>query len=155
MLGKTKHTIIRHSNIYGPHDKYDLEKSHVFGATITKVMRAKKTLEVWGDGSEIRDFLHVSDLTNFIKKSISKQKSEYEIYNCGSGKPISIKNLCNLIVEKSSKKLKINFSNDKPTIKFDLHLNCKKAEKELGWKPKVDINKGIKSTITWWKNNIQ
>ena len=47
MLSDTKFTIIRHSNIYGPHDKYDLDKSHVFGATITKVMRAKDNLEVW------------------------------------------------------------------------------------------------------------
>ena len=45
MLSNTKYTIIRHSNIYGPHDKYDLDKSHVFGATITKVMRAKDTLK--------------------------------------------------------------------------------------------------------------
>ena len=44
MMSKTKFTIIRHSNIYGPHDKYDLDKSHVFGATITKVMRAKDYL---------------------------------------------------------------------------------------------------------------
>ena len=48
MMSNTKYTIIRHSNIYGPHDKYDLEKSHVFGATITKVMRAKELFEVWG-----------------------------------------------------------------------------------------------------------
>ena len=40
-LGKTKHTVIRHSNMYGPYDKYDLEKSHVFGATITKVMTSQ------------------------------------------------------------------------------------------------------------------
>ena len=59
MLSDTKYTIIRHSNIYGPHDKYDLDKSHVFGATITKVMRAKETLEVWGNGKEIRDFLYM------------------------------------------------------------------------------------------------
>ena len=72
MLGNTKFTIIRHSNIYGPHDKYDLDKSHVFGATITKVMRAKKTLEVWGSGEEIRDFLYAEDLVEFVKKSIRK-----------------------------------------------------------------------------------
>lgn len=91
MVGDTKYTIIRHSNIYGPHDKFDLEKSHVFGATITKVMNAKKEIEVWGGGKEIRDFLYVEDLVDFVKKAIRKQKSAYEIYNCGSGKPITIK----------------------------------------------------------------
>jgi len=154
-LGRTKHTIIRHSNIYGPYDKYDLEKSHVFGATITKVMNAKKNLAVWGDGSEVRDFLHVSDLVSFVKKTIKQQKNSYEIFNCGSGNPVTIKKLCNLIVKLSKRNLKINFSNDKPTIKFNMHLDCKKAETELNWKPKINIEKGIKNTLKWWKNNIQ
>ena len=155
MLSKTKFTIIRHSNIYGPHDKYDLDKSHVFGATITKVMKAKDDLEVWGDGSEIRDFLHVDDLVDFIKKAISKQKTQYEIYNCGSGKAITIKQLCNLIVKISKKPLKINFNKNKPTIAFDMFLNCTKAKKELGWEPKIQIESGIKKTISWWTKNIK
>ena len=155
MLSKTKFTIIRHSNIYGPHDKYDLDKSHVFGATITKVMKAKDDLEVWGDGSEIRDFLHVDDLVDFIKKAISKQKTQYEIYNCGSGKAITIKQLCNLIVKISKKPLKINFNKNKPTIAFDMFLNCTKAKKELGWEPKIQIESGIKKTISWWAKNIK
>lgn len=155
MLSKTKFTIIRHSNIYGPHDKYDLDKSHVFGATITKVMKAKDDLEVWGDGSEIRDFLHADDLVNFIKKAISKQKTQYEIYNCGSGKAITIKQLCNLIVKISKKPLKIKFNKNKPTIKFDMFLNYNKAKKELGWEPKIEIESGIKKTVSWWIKNIK
>ncbi|MDC3386430.1 NAD(P)-dependent oxidoreductase [Gammaproteobacteria bacterium] len=155
MLSKTKFTIIRHSNIYGPHDKYDLDKSHVFGATITKVMKTKNDLEVWGDGSEIRDFLHADDLVNFIKKAISKQKTQYEIYNCGSGKAITIKQLCNLIVKISKKPLKIKFNKNKPTIKFDMFLNCNKAKKELGWEPKIEIESGIKKTVSWWIKNIK
>ena len=155
MLSKTKFTIIRHSNIYGPHDKYDLDKSHVFGATITKVMKATDDLEVWGDSSEIRDFLHADDLVNFIKKAISKQKTQYEIYNCGSGKAITIKQLCNLIVKISKKPLKIKFNKNKPTIKFDMFLNCNKAKKELGWEPKIEIESGIKKTVSWWIKNIK
>jgi len=155
MLSDTKFTIIRHSNIYGPHDKYDLDKSHVFGATITKVMRAKGNLDVWGDGSEIRDFLHAEDLVNFIKKAISKQKTQYEIYNCGSGKPITVKALCNLIVKISKKPLKIKFDKNKPTIPFDMYLNCNKAKKDLGWVPKITIESGITKTISWWKKNIK
>ena len=72
MLSETKYTIIRHSIIYGPHDKYDLDRSHVFGATITKVLTAKKKIEVWGTGNEIRDFLYADDLVNFIKIAINK-----------------------------------------------------------------------------------
>ena len=155
MLSDTKFTIIRHSNIYGPHDKYDLDKSHVFGATITKVMRANKTLEVWGTGKEIRDFLYAEDLVDFIKKSIKNQKEQYQIYNCGSGNPVTVKELCEKIIKISGKDIKIKFNKSKPSIPFNLYLNCSKAKKDLSWSPKTNIDDGIKSTITWWKKNIK
>ena len=74
-FGINKFTLIRHSNIYGPYDKYDLKKSHVFGATIAKIMNSKnKLIEVWGNGSEQRNFLHIDDLMNFIYLALKKQK---------------------------------------------------------------------------------
>tara|TARA_B100000035_G_scaffold278357_1_gene257255 strand:+ start:4727 stop:5671 length:945 start_codon:yes stop_codon:yes gene_type:complete len=155
MLSDTKFTIIRHSNIYGPHDKYDLDKSHVFGATITKVMRATDTLEVWGSGKEIRDFLYADDLVDFIKTAIRKQKSQYEIYNCGSGEPITVKELCEKIIKLSGKNIKIQFNKAKPTIPFNMYLNTSKAKKELGWSPKTKIDNGIIKTLRWWKNNVK
>ncbi len=155
MLSNTKYTIIRHSNIYGPYDKYDLDKSHVFGATITKVMRASDTLEVWGTGKEIRDFLYAEDLVDFIKKAISKQKTKYEIFNCGSGVPITVRELCKKIISSSGKDIKIQYNKAKPSIPFDMFLNCSKARKKIGWKPKTDIDQGIKKTISWWKKNIK
>ena len=155
MLGDTKFTIIRHSNIYGPHDKYDLDKSHVFGATITKVMRAKDTLEVWGTGNEIRDFLYAEDLINFIKLAIKKQKTKYEIYNCGSGIPIKVKDLCKKIILISGKDLKIIFNKAKPSIPFNMYLNCNKAKKDLDWKVQNNIDLGIKKSINWWRKNIK
>ena len=155
MLSDTKFTIIRHSNIYGPHDKYDLDKSHVFGATITKVLTAKDTLEVWGNGKEIRDFLYADDLVDFIKAALRKQKKQYEIYNCGSGEPVSVKILCENIIKISKKNIKIKFNKAKPSIPFNLYLNCSKAKKDLGWEAKTNLNEGISKTINWWKNNIK
>ena len=88
---KTKFTVIRHSNIYGPYDKFDLEKSHVFGATVKKVMRAKKILEVWGRGLEGRDFLYIDDFIDAIDKFISnKELPKYPFYNLSSNKIISL-----------------------------------------------------------------
>ena len=72
----TKFTMIRHSNIYGPHDKFDLEKSHVLGATISKVMKAEKEITIWGRGNEIRDFLYISDLIKFVELVIKKTKEK-------------------------------------------------------------------------------
>ena len=64
-LGRTKHTVIRHSNIYSPHDKFDIENGHVCGATIWKAFHLDEIV-VWGTGEEKRDLLHVNDLVSFI-----------------------------------------------------------------------------------------
>lgn len=84
-LGETKYTVIRHSNIYGPYDKYDLERTHVFGATITKVMKAEEggRIVVWGGGEEERDFLHVSDLVSFVGLALARQTTRFELVNVG------------------------------------------------------------------------
>jgi nucleoside-diphosphate-sugar epimerase len=153
-LGNTKYTAIRHSNIYGPYDKYDLERSHVFGATITKVMTAKKEVVVWGKGTEERDLLYIDDLVNFVKLVIRKQKKKFQLFNCGAGYSISINNLVKKIIKISKKKLKIKYDLTKPTIPTYLSVNCDLAKKKLGWKPKIKLEDGIKSTIGWWKENI-
>ena len=152
-ISNTKFTIIRHSNIYGPHDKFDLEKSHVIGATITKVMKAKKEIEIWGKGNEIRDFLYISDLINFVKIIIKKQKSKYEIYNCGSEIGIKVIDLIKIIIKIADKNLKIKRNLTAPTINFNLILDCRKAKREIGWHAKVNLYEGIKKTIVWLKSN--
>lgn len=154
-LKNTKFTAIRHSNIYGPYDKFDLERSHVFGATITKVLTASDTISVWGKGKEKRDLLFIDDLVQFVDLVIKKQKKNFELLNCGLGYDISINNLVKKIIHYSGKKLKINYDLSKPNIPTFLSLDCKKAKNLLGWKPKVGLDEGIKKTIKWWKDNFK
>lgn len=153
-LGQTKFTAIRHSNIYGPHDKFDLERSHVFGATITKVMEAEDKITVWGTGEEARDLLHVDDLVKFVELAIEKQVSNYELLNCGYGKAITIKELVQEIVKISGKKINIEHDLSQPTIKTSLFLDCSKAKEKLGWEAKTNLITGIQKTLQWWKENI-
>lgn len=153
-LGRTKHTAIRHSNIYGPYDKFDLDKSHVFGATVTKTMLAEKELTVWGDGSEKRDLLHVDDLVRFVDLAIERQKESFGLYNCGYGKPVTVKNLVEKIMQASGKGLNISYDLSQPTIPFNLVVNCDKAKKDFGWEAKILLEDGIVETIKWWNDNI-
>jgi GDP-L-fucose synthase len=154
-ISETKFTAIRHSNIYGAHDKFDLERSHVFGATITKVMTAKESVTVWGIGDEERDLLHADDLANFVDLAIKKQPKKFGLYNCGLGKALSIKDLVNKVVKASGKPLEIKHDLSQPSIKTSLFLDCMLAEKELGWKPQVTLDEGIQRTIEWWSDNIE
>lgn len=153
-ISETKFTAIRHSNIYGSHDKFDLERSHVFGATVTKVMTAKDKITVWGTGEEERDLLHADDLADFVEAAIAKQVQKYRLYNCGLGKAVSIKDLVHKIVSASGKKLSIEHDLTAPTIKTSLCLDCSLAAAELGWKPKVALDDGIARTLEWWRAHI-
>jgi nucleoside-diphosphate-sugar epimerase len=155
-LGTTKYTVIRHSNIYGPYDKFDLEKSHVFGATMTKVMTAKNGGEivVWGAGNEERDLLYVSDLVDFVMLAIEKQSSPFELYNVGYGSSISINKLVEKIVKQSGKEIEIKHDLSKPSIKTKLCLDISKADNSLGWSPKVSLDEGIRRTMDWYKANL-
>ena len=155
-LGKNKYTVIRHSNIYGPYDKFDLEKSHVFGASITKVIKNKTgKVKIWGDGKEKRDLLYIDDLVDFVKKIIFKPKKNFCIYNIGLGKAISINELTKKIINIS--KLKLTIENDlkKKSLKNNIVLNCSLAKKNYGWKPKISIEEGITKTLNWYQKNLK
>jgi nucleoside-diphosphate-sugar epimerase len=153
-LGRTKHTVIRHSNIYGPHDKFDLEKSHVFGATVTKVMTsANGIISVWGTGEESRDLLHVDDLINFIDISIKKQVSNFEIYNVGYGEGIKVIDLVKKVIKHSGKNIEIEHDLSKPSVPTSLFLDCSKAKNELGWTNKISLDEGVINTLDWYNKN--
>ena len=155
-LGRTKHTVIRHSNTYGPYDKYDLEKSHMFGATITKVLNASDGDEivVWGDGKTERDLLYVDDVVDFIQLAINNQKKSYDLFNVGLGKSYSVREIVEKIIKYSGKNLSIRHDLSKPTINTKLSLNSDKAYNEFRWKPNYTIDEGIRKTISWYNNNI-
>ena len=154
-LGRTIHTVLRHSNIYGPHDKYDLERSHVFGATVTKVMTAEDKVVMWGTGEEKRDLLHVNDLCNFVEFAIQRQKTNYELFNVGLGEAVAVRDLVSKIIAASGKDLKVENDLSKPTIKTSLYLDWTKALREIGWQPQISLDEGIKMTLDWYKENIK
>lgn len=154
-IGPTKYTAIRHSNVYGPHDKYDPEKSHVFGATLAKVMKARDgKIVVWGDGSEERDLLYIDDLVDFVNAALSKQTTPFELVNAGSGRSISVAELTKKIISISGKNLKIEFDKSKPTIPFRLTVDCSRAKRLFGWAPKTSLEDGIKNSLSWYRKCI-
>ncbi len=156
-MRKNRYTVIRHSNIYGPWDKYDLERSHVFGATITKVMSAPDNgvVTVWGSGDEARDLLHVDDLLSFVQCAVEQQTSPFELYNVGNGKAISVKDLVQKIIAIAGKDLTVFHDLTKPSINTSLSLDCNKAYKDLGWKPRISLEDGIHRTLLWYREHFQ
>lgn len=155
-LGRTRHTVIRHSNIYGPYDRFDPDKSHVCAATIRKVLEAKDKIVVWGEGTEVRDLLYISDLLSCVDKIIdSKKEKPFQLYNVGCEKGISVDGLVKTVMKVAGKKLKMEYDTSKPTIATKIVLDCNHIRDELGWEAKVSLEEGLQKTISWFKEYVQ
>lgn len=152
-LKKTKFTILRHSNIYGPYDKFEENTSHVLPNFINKSLNNKKKFLIWGNGKSIRDFLFIEDLINCIKILIKKQKSNFEIFNVGSEKPITITELAKTVLLASKKEKIIKYITNDYAIDNKIKINTSKIM-SLDWKPKYSLKEGIEKTLNWYKKNI-
>ena len=150
---KTKFTVLRHTNIYGPYDKFENKKSHFMASTITKARYAKKKLEVWGNGNEKRDFLYVDDLCSAIECVLKKQKNSFELLNISYGKMFSIKEIVKKVKKIIKKNYQILFDTTKPTININISVDNNKVIQQYKWKPKNKIDDGIRKTISWYLKN--
>ena len=155
-LGRTKHTVMRLSNTYGPYDKFDLERSHFMGANITKVMKANEgdDIVVCGDGSTERDLIYIDDVVDFIDDVIQRQTKLFDIFNVSYGKSFSVSEIVQKIIDYSGKDLKIKYDISKPFVATKLAMKNDKAFNDIDWQPKISIDKGIKETLRWYKKNV-
>jgi nucleoside-diphosphate-sugar epimerase len=154
-LGHTRHMVFRHSNCYGPYDKYDPDHSHMYGATIAKVMKAEEgtAITVWGPGTEGRDLIYVDDVVDFVVSALN-QKTNFELVNLGCGQAYPVIDVVKTIIEVSGKNLSINHDLSKPHIPSQIWLDTSKALELYGWRPKTSLKEGSRKTLEWYKNNI-
>lgn len=153
---RTNFTIMRHSNAFGPHDKYDLEHSHMMSATITKVVTNKTgVLPVWGDGTETRDLLYIDDVVDFVERVVeTPEPSPFEIYNVGRGQGYPVSEIVEKVIAGSGKDLRIEYDTAAPQIKMSVTIDCSKAKRVFGWEPKVSLEEGIRRTMEWYRKDL-
>ena len=144
------------TNLYGPNDNFDLETSHVLPAMIAKFHSALSHSEywevkLWGDGSAMREFLHVDDLAEACYVCMQKYE-EAEHINVGTGEDVRIWELANIIADVVGYDRDINWDFTKPNGTPRKVLNVEKI-KSLGWEPKISLRQGIETTYQWYKEN--
>ena len=153
------------TNLYGPNDNFDLEASHVLPAMIAKFHQGKKIIDydaheggfyqpsitLWGDGSAMREFLHVDDLAEACYICMKEYNEEGHI-NVGTGEDVTIKQLAETIADVVGYDRHINWDVTKPNGTPRKVLNVDKI-KSLGWEPKIGLREGIEKTYEWYKAN--
>ncbi len=144
------------TNLYGPNDNYDLQNSHVLPAMIRKFHEAKindsPTVELWGTGKPMREFLHANDLAEACVYLMETYDGEMLI-NIGTGVDVTIKELAETIQETVGYKGKINWNTDKPDGTPRKLMDVSKLN-GLGWKHTIDLKKGIQMVYEDFKNNF-
>lgn len=133
------------TNLYGPNDNYDLQTSHVLPALLRKFHQAKidgdATVECWGSGSPLREFLHVDDLAEACV-FLMKEYNEKQFVNVGTGTDLSIKALAEMIQEVVGFEGSIVWNTDKPDGTPRKLMDVSKIN-QLGWKHQIDLRSGI------------
>lgn len=133
------------SNIYGPGDKYN-EDSHVIPALIRRAAAAQGSLEVWGDGSAVREFIYCDDVARAIDVAIEKWSSP-EPLNIGTGISTTIKEAVDLIIQEVKPGLSVKWLTDMPQgvprKTFDISTLS-----SLGWTPQISLGDGLKLAVS-------
>ncbi|MFO0508326.1 MAG: GDP-L-fucose synthase family protein [bacterium] len=137
------------TNLYGPNDNYDLGNSHVIPALIKKFIiaseRGESSVEVWGSGKPMREFMHVDDLGD-ASLFLMKNYSDLEFINVGVGIDMSIAELAKLIKEITGYKGEITFNSLKPDGTPRKLMDVSKLT-SLGWRPSILLENGLRSVI--------
>jgi len=145
------------TNLYGPHDNYDLHNSHVLPAFIRKVHEAKeagaKSITVWGTGTPRREFLHTTDLAEACL-FLLEHYDEPDLVNIGCGEDVTIRELAETVCDVLGFDGTLQFDASKPDGTPRKLLDISKI-KALGWSPRIPLREGIADAYRWFRENYR
>ncbi len=140
------------TNLYGPNDNFDLTSSHVLPALMRKFHDAKEagsaSVEIWGTGSPLREFLHVDDLADACVHLMRHYSDDSHI-NVGTGEDVSIRELAEKIRDLVYPEAELRFDPSKPDGMPRKLLDVRRLT-ATGWKPKIELEAGIAATYEWF-----
>lgn len=139
-----RYTILRFTNVYGPcGDKYGVQ------ILIKKVLAGEKVYIL--GGKQVMNFLHVKDAAHAIMMCLNTEKSDGEIFNIGSYDNLTINELVEKLFQITSKNSEVEYRPYRKTETLFFKPALDKAARVLGWKPEIDINTGLASTLEWYR----
>ncbi|HKI60932.1 MAG TPA: NAD-dependent epimerase/dehydratase family protein [Mariprofundaceae bacterium] len=140
--------ILRPSNPYGPRQGHAGVQG-LIGTLLAKAI-AGESMEIWGDGSVIRDYIHVSDLARLCVSALESQVCG--IYNAGSGEGHSILEIIEMIREVTDGKFQVNFSEGRSFDVQEVVLDATRATKQFDWHPTITLSDGIRDQLEWLRS---
>jgi GDP-L-fucose synthase len=145
--GEGKCSIVRPANVYGPYDNFDPKNAMVVPSLIRKAYE-NDIIEVWGDGSSIRDFIHAKDVARGMIFAVENKITKP--INLGSGTGVTIKQLADTVASYFNKP--IQWLTDKPAGDTKRIFSMERAN-SYGFYPEVSLEDGVKDAIEWFITN--
>lgn len=145
----------RFGNVYGPEASFDPSRSTVVHGLISRIVNAPEngTVTVWGDGSAVRSFVHVSDVASAVHL-ILEAGEPGAAYNVDTSEAVSIRELAELIRDLAAPSVKLEFDSTKPSGARHRVLDNARLQ-SIGFKPSVTLADGLRSTIDWYRASVE
>lgn len=140
----------RPSNVYGPHNSFDPQNSHVIEATVRKVAERQDPFVIWGNGLEVRDAVYIDDLADAMTLALNCPTGAY---NVASGEEMNVNEIVSELLDAEGFHPRIHYDTTKPTAIAARRLDISKAGAFLGWEPKVTMRDGLLRTLAWYKQS--
>jgi len=148
--------IVIPGNIYGPHDNFDLDASHVVPALVRKFVdaaeRGEERVVVWGTGRPTRDFVYAGDVAHGMLRAAALYDRP-ELVNLSSGVETSIRELVTTLVEVTGFGGDLVWDTSRPDGQLRRCFDVTKARRELDFQPQMDLREGLRLTAAWYKEN--
>ena len=151
LLHGLDYRILRVANPFGPF-QVALKKQGLIAEVVPRAIRGER-IEIWGDGSVVRDFIFVDDVVDALEMAADHVGDE-RIFNIGSGTGRSVRDVLAIIEQSLGQKLDIAWKTQRAVDVPISVLSVARAREKLGWSPKTSFESGVSQTIAWWKGNI-
>ena len=145
--------VVRPSNVYGTFDKYDPAKSHVTASIVRRVAQGENPMNMWGNGEDIRDLIHIDDFMDGVLLAFEKG-GDYLAINICSGTGHSVKEVVATALKAASHSdVEVTYDPTKPSTAPKVLLDNSLAKKLLGFEAKISLAEGMKRAIDWYRSN--
>lgn len=143
-------SIVRPANVYGPWDNFDPENAMVIPSLVRRVVEGENPLVVWGDGSQVRDFIHARDCARGLLEVF--EQGIHEPINLGSGNGITIREVVETLASCLEPRPTIVWDTSKPAGDTRRVMDTSRAE-SYGIRPRISLREGIRETLEWYRSN--
>lgn len=141
--------VVRPGNLYGPYDKFTLKESKVIAALIRRACERSTPFTVWGDGTDLKDFLYIDDFIDGLILAFTHLEG-YDPINIASGLPVTVSHIVSEILDLCGHDVHPEYDSTKPTMIPKRLIDISKMTQLTGWQPQTSLRDGLQKTIQWY-----